>query len=119
MQGCKEVRSHHEDQSSGQARGWLKAADIFTRQTGIKVDFEVKSFTQIAQNGSQFLNSDEAPDVMESNRGNGSAGVLSTLQLLTDLKPYVQKYGWDKKVRGQAAAVGKYDKRGVMDGDTW
>ena len=110
---------YYEEPSSGQARGWLKAADIFTRQTGIKVDFEVKSFTQIAQNGSQFLNSDDAPDVMESNRGNGSAGVLSTLQLLTDLKPYVQKYGWDKKVRGQAAAVGKYDKRGVMDGNTW
>lgn len=105
--------------ASGQDRGWHRAAEIFTKKTGIKVKFEVKSFTQIAQNGSQFLNSDQAPDVMKSNRGNGSAGVLSTQNLLTDLKPYVKKYGWDKKVTGQAAAVGKYDKRGVMDGDTW
>ncbi|WP_297316586.1 ABC transporter substrate-binding protein [Bifidobacterium indicum] len=110
---------YYEEPSSGQAKGWLKAADIFTKKTGVKVDFEVKSFTQIAQNGSQFLNSDEAPDVMESNRGNGSAGVLSSEKLLTDLKPYVEKYGWDRKVKGQAAAVGKYDDRGVMDGDTW
>ena len=51
----------------------------FEKETGVKINFERKSFTQIAQNGSQFLNSDEAPDLMESNRGNGSAGVLSTM----------------------------------------
>ena len=74
---------------------------------------------QIAQNGSQFLNSDEAPDLMESNRGNGSAGVLSTMGLLTDLGDYVDQYGWDKKVTGANAAVAKYDENGIMDGDTW
>ena len=69
------------------------------KETGVKINFERKSFTQIAQNGSQFLNSDEAPDLMESNRGNGSAGVLSTMGLLTDLGDYVKQYGWDKKPR--------------------
>ena len=88
------------------------------KETGVKINFERKSFTQIAQNGSQFLNSDEAPDLMESNRGNGSAGVLSTMGLLTDLGDYVKQYGWDKKVTGANAAVAKYDENGIMDGDT-
>ena len=56
---------------------------------------------------------------MESNRGNGSAGVLSTMGLLTDLGDYVKQYGWDKKVTGANAAVAKYDENGIMDGDTW
>ena len=89
------------------------------KRPGVKINFERKSFTQIAQNGSQFLNSDEAPDLMESNRGNGSAGVLSTMGLLTDLGDYVKQYGWDKKVTGANAAVAKYDENGIMDGDTW
>jgi len=70
---------YYEEPSSGQARGWLKAADIFTRQTGIKVDFEVKSFTQIAQNGSQFLNSDDAPDVMCWRQESGIVGLAERL----------------------------------------
>ena len=37
----------------------------FEKETGVEIKFERKSFTQIAQNGSQFLNSDEAPDLMD------------------------------------------------------
>lgn len=110
---------YYEEDDSGQAQAWHKAAEIFEKKTGVKINFEKKSFTQIAQNGSQFLNSDEAPDLMESNRGNGSAGVLSTMGLLTDLGPYVEQYGWDSKVQGANAAVAKYDENGVMNGDTW
>ena len=110
---------YYEEDNSGQAQAWRRAAEAFEKETGVKINFERKSFTQIAQNGSQFLNSDEAPDLMESNRGNGSAGVLSTMGLLTDLGDYVSQYGWDKKVTGANAAVAKYDENGIMDGDTW
>lgn len=109
----------YENDSVGQTKAWRKAAQIFQKKTGIKISFERKSFTQIAQNSSQFLNSNDAPDLMESNRGNGSAGVLSTMGLLTNLNDYAAKYKWDKKVTGQNAAVGKYNDKGIMDGDTW
>lgn len=39
-------------------------------ETGVKVEFEKKAFEQIRQNASQVLNSDDAPDVMEYNKGN-------------------------------------------------
>lgn len=109
---------YYEEDDAGQTQAWRRAAEAFEKETGVEIKFERKSFTQIAQNGSQFLNSDEAPDLMESNRGNGSAGVLSTMGLLTDLGDYVSQYGWDKKVTGANAAVAKYDENGIMDGDT-
>ncbi|MDF7665814.1 extracellular solute-binding protein [Bifidobacterium sp. ESL0745] len=105
--------------TAAQTAAWKKAADQFTQQTGVKVRFEVKSFTQIAQNSSQFLDSNQAPDIMESNRGNGSAGMLSSMELLSDLKPYVKKYGWDKKITKADASIAKYDAMGIMDGTKW
>lgn len=110
---------YYEEDDAAQTQAWRRAAKLFQNKTGVKIRFERKSFTQIAQNSSQFLNSDQAPDIMESNRGNGSAGMLSTLGLLTDLKPYVERYGWNKKVTGSNAALGKYNDKGIMDGDTW
>ena len=90
---------YYEEDDAGQTQAWKRAAEAFEKETGVEIKFERKSFTQIAQNGSQFLNSDEAPDLMESNRGNGSAGVLSTMGLLTDLGDYVSQYGWSTTTR--------------------
>lgn len=109
----------YADEGSAESKGWNHNIKTFEKKTGKKVKFERKSFEQIAKNGSQFLNSDKAPDVMESNRGNSSAGLLVTQGLLSDLKPYVEKYHWDKIVRGQNQIVGKYTQKGVMGGDTW
>lgn len=53
---------YYEEDDAGQTQAWRRAAKAFEKETGVKINFERKSFTQIAQNGSQFLNSDEAPD---------------------------------------------------------
>ena len=58
--------------------------EIFEKKTGVKVEFEKKSFEQIRQNAAQILNSDEAPDVMEYNKGNATAGLLASQGLLRD-----------------------------------
>ncbi|KFI45156.1 carbohydrate ABC transporter substrate-binding protein, CUT1 family [Bifidobacterium bohemicum] len=110
---------YYENDASAETVAWKQAAKEFTKDTGIKVKFEVKSFTQIAQNASQFLNSDQAPDIMESNRGNGSAGMLSSMGLLSDMGPYVKKYGWDKEITPGDASVAKYNDKGIMNGDKW
>lgn len=46
-------------------------------ETGVKVEFEKKAFEQIRQNASQVLNSDDAPDVTEYNKGNATSGLLA------------------------------------------
>lgn len=72
-------------------------------ETGVKVEFEKKAFEQIRQNASQVLNSDDAPDVTEYNKGNATSGLLASQGLLTNLNDYVSEYGWDKIITGSLA----------------
>lgn len=50
---------YYEEDDAGQTQAWRRAAKAFEKETGVKINFERKSFTQIAQNGSQFLNSEK------------------------------------------------------------
>ena len=59
---------HYEEDNGAQGKAWAKAMEIFEKKTGVKVEFEKKSFEQIRQNAAQILNSDEAPDVMDTTR---------------------------------------------------
>lgn len=110
---------HYEESSGAQGKAWDKAIEIFEKKYGVKVEFEKKSFEQIRQNASQILNSDQAPDVMEYNKGNATAGLLASQGLLTDLGDYVKEYGWDKKISGSLASTGKYDDKGIMGSGNW
>ncbi len=68
----------------------------------------------------QVLNSDDAPDVTEYNKGNAtSAGLLASQGLLTNLNDYVSEYGWDKIITGSLADTGKYDEQGMMGSGDW
>lgn len=109
----------YEESDGAMGKAWAKAITIFEKQTGVKVVFEKKSFEQIRQNASQILNSNDAPDVMEYNKGNATAGLLASQGLLSNLNGYVKKYGWDKKITGSLAATGKYDSKGVMGSGNW
>ena len=110
---------HYEEDNSAQGKAWARAMEIFEEQTGVKVEFEKKSFEQIRQNASQILNSDEAPDVMEYNKGNATAGLLASQGLLSNLNDYVDQYGWDEKITGSLADTGKYNELGVMGSGDW
>lgn len=59
---------HYEEDNGAQGKAWAKAMEIFEKKTGVKVEFEKNSFEQIRQNAAQILNSDEAPDVMNTTR---------------------------------------------------
>ncbi|WP_018142545.1 ABC transporter substrate-binding protein [Alloscardovia criceti] len=110
---------HYEESSGAQGKAWDKAIELFEEKYGVKVEFEKKSFEQIRQNASQILNSDEAPDVMEYNKGNATAGLLASQGLLTNLDDYVKEYNWDSKISGSLAATGKYDDKGIMGSGNW
>jgi raffinose/stachyose/melibiose transport system substrate-binding protein len=65
------------------------------------------------------LNSKDAPDLLEYNKGNATAGLLSKQGLLTDLTGEVTKRGWDKLVTGGLATTARYSPDGVMGSGKW
>jgi raffinose/stachyose/melibiose transport system substrate-binding protein len=130
--GCKDKSSpsgapttvlrlwHYEPPNSAMGIAWKQAIAAFEKtHPGVTVKFEEKGFEQIQQNAGMILNSDEAPDVMEYNKGNATAGLLAKQGLLTDLTAEATRRGWDKKLSPSLQTTARYDARGVMGGDTW
>lgn len=77
---------HYEGPDSAMGVAWKEAIKEFEAQhPGVKVKFEEKGFEQIQKTAPMVLNSNDAPDIMEYNKGNATAGLLSKQGLLTDL----------------------------------
>ncbi|GAA3135750.1 extracellular solute-binding protein [Planomonospora alba] len=111
---------HYESADGAMGKAWAEAIKQFeAAHPGVKVQFEEKAFEQIRQSAGMILNSDEAPDVMEYNKGNATAGLLSKQGLLTDLSEEVAKRGWDKLLSPSLQTTAKYDDRGVMGSGRW
>ncbi|TDV55328.1 ABC transporter substrate-binding protein [Actinophytocola oryzae] len=111
---------HYEGPDSAMGKAWDAAIKEFEKShPGVKVKFEEKGFEQIQKSAQMVLNSDEAPDIMEYNKGNATAGLLSRQGLLTDMSSEVTKHGWDKLLSPSLQTTCKYDERGVMGGDKW
>ncbi|AGL17618.1 ABC transporter substrate-binding protein [Actinoplanes sp. N902-109] len=106
---------HYEGPTSAMGVAWNKAIELFkASHPGVQVKFEEKSFEQIQQNAGMILNSDSAPDIMEYNKGNATAGLLSKQGLLTDLSDEVTSRGWDKKLSPSLQTTARYDDDGIM-----
>ncbi|HEU5158690.1 MAG TPA: extracellular solute-binding protein [Streptosporangiaceae bacterium] len=111
---------HYESPDSAMAIAWNQAIREFqASHPGVTVKFEEKGFEQIQKTAPMVLNSKDAPDIMEYNKGNATAGLLSKQGLLTDLTPQVSKHGWDRVIPANVQTIAKYDARGVMGGDKW
>jgi raffinose/stachyose/melibiose transport system substrate-binding protein len=111
---------HYEGPDSAMGKAWAAAIEEFEdTHPGVRVKFEEKGFEQIQKNAPMVLNSDEAPDLMEYNKGNATAGLLSKQGLLTDMTAEVTERGWDKLLSESLQTTCKYDERGVMGGDKW
>lgn len=106
---------HYEGPTSAMGIAWTKAIEIFKQKhPGVEVKFEEKSFEQIQQNAQMILNSDSAPDILEYNKGNATAGLLSKQGLLTDLSDEATKRGWDSKLSSSLQTTAKYNEDGIM-----
>ncbi|MBA5223489.1 ABC transporter substrate-binding protein [Streptomyces griseoaurantiacus] len=111
---------HYETADSAMGIAWNEAVKEFkAKHPGVKVEFEEKGFEQIQKTAPMVLNSSDAPDVMEYNKGNATAGLLSKQGLLTDLSGEVTKRGWDKKLSAGVATTARYDTNGVMGTGAW
>lgn len=110
---------HYENETSAMAIAWDRAIEIFEEETGVEVEFEERSFEQIRQTASQVINSDEAPDIMEYNKGNATAGLLANQGLLAPLDDAVEEYGWDSLLAESLHTTSRYDEDGVMGSGSW
>ncbi|MGK5555738.1 ABC transporter substrate-binding protein [Actinomadura kijaniata] len=117
----KELRLwHYEAPDSAMGVAWNQAIEEFkSTHPGVKVTFEEKGFEQIQKTAQMVLNSKDAPDVLEYNKGNATTGLLSKQGLLEDLTPEVTKRGWDKLIAPGVQVTAKYDAKGTMGGDKW
>ncbi len=105
----------YEPADSALGIAWQAALDKFKEtHPDVDVQFELKTFDQINQAGTMILNSAEAPDVLEYNKGNGTAGLAASQGLLQALDEQYKARGWDKIVPESALALGKYDENGVF-----
>lgn len=110
---------HFESETSAMGIAWDEAIKIFEEETGATVEFEEKSFEQIRSTASQVLNSNEAPDILEYNKGNATAGLLASQGLLSSLDDAVQEYGWDEKLSPSLQTTARYDEDGIMGSGDW
>lgn len=110
---------HYEGADSAMAKAWNAAIPIFEEKTGAKVKVEEKSFEQIQKTASQVLDTDAAPDLLEFNKGNATAGFLASTGLIADISDAVKEHGWDAKLAPSLQTTAKYTSDGVMGGDTW
>jgi raffinose/stachyose/melibiose transport system substrate-binding protein len=111
---------HYESANGAMGKAWDKAIEVFQAEhPDVKVEFERKAFEQIQQNASMILASDQAPDLMEYNKGNATAGLLSSKGLLTDLSDEVSSRGWDKLLSPSLQTTARYDEKGVMGSGNW
>lgn len=111
---------HYEGPDSAMGVAWAEAIRQFeTSHPDVKVAFEEKGFEQIQKTAPMVLNSGDAPDILEYNKGNATAGLLAKQGLLTDITDEVTKRGWDKLLGPAIQTTARYDERGVMGSGQW
>lgn len=70
---------HYEGDDSAMWQGWSTAIDEFeAAHPGVTVKVEKQTFEQLQKNAKIVLAGDDVPDVMEYNKGNGTAGQLAS-----------------------------------------
>jgi len=113
---------YYEGADSAMGQSWADAQkDFLASHPGVTIDFQLKTFDQIQQTAQMVLNSTDAPDVLEINKGNSTAGLYATQGLLTDLTAEATKRGWDKLLPSSIQTTCRYDpKTGIMgSGPLW
>ena len=102
---------HYEGADSAMGKAWAEAIKVFEEETGATVEFEEKSFEQIQKTASQVLDTDAAPDLMEFNKGNATAGFLASTGLITDISDAVDGVRLGRQARPLAADDGEVQRR--------
>ena len=110
-----------EGADSAQGITWTKALEeLKANHPDVTVNFEQKTFAQLQASGSMILNSAQAPDVLEYNKGNATAGLVASQGLLQPLDDAYTAQGWDKILNEGQLTLSRYDDLGVYgSGSIW
>jgi raffinose/stachyose/melibiose transport system substrate-binding protein len=110
---------HYESPTGAMGIAWDAAIAQFQEMhPDVTVEFEQRGFEEIRQTAPMILNSDEAPDVMEYNKGNATAGFLSQQGLLTDITDVAIERGWDQLLSPGLQTTSRYEN-GIMGSGQW
>jgi len=110
---------HYESPTGAMGTAWDAAIAQFQEMhPEVTVEFEGRGFEEIRQTAPMILNSDEAPDIMEYNKGNATAGFLSQQGLLTDMTDAAIERGWDQILSTGLQTTSRYED-GVMGSGAW
>jgi raffinose/stachyose/melibiose transport system substrate-binding protein len=111
---------HYESDTGAMGIAWAEAMKQFqAKHPDVKVVFETKGFEQIRQTAQMILNSEDAPDILEYNKGNATAGLLSKQGLLTDLSKEAAARKWDTILSPSLQTTCRYSPEGVMGSGNW
>jgi len=103
------------EQGNAIGDSWDFARDQFTAMhPDVTIEFELKTFDQIQQTAQMVLNTEDVPDVMEVNKGNATAGLYSSLGLLTDLSDVAAEKGWTDILSPSILTTSRYNANGIM-----
>jgi raffinose/stachyose/melibiose transport system substrate-binding protein len=109
------LRIWHYEEDNAMGVSWTYAMERFQElHPDVTIDFELKTFDQIQQTAQMILNSRDVPDVMEINKGNATAGLYSSLGLLTDLTEVAEERGWTEIMSPSIQITCRYDESGIM-----
>lgn len=111
---------HYESENGAMGSAWKLAMEKFQEMhPDVTLVYENKGFEQIRQTAQMVLNSEDAPDVMEYNKGNATAGLLSKQGLLADLSSEAKDRGWDTILSPSLQTTCRYSPDGVMGSGNW
>lgn len=104
----------YENDESAMGKAWRAAAETFEEETGASVDYQITAFEDLSDTAGQLFTSSDAPDLSEYNKGNGTAGALSTLGVLQPLDGWYEEYGWGDQLAESLQTTTMYSEDGVM-----
>jgi raffinose/stachyose/melibiose transport system substrate-binding protein len=109
------------ERDNAMSTSWHYALEQFQKKhPDVEVVFELKTFEDTQTTALMVLNSDEAPDVMQINKGNATAGLYAKEGLLENLEAVAKERGWDNVMSPSIQATCRYNEQGLMGtGDLW
>jgi raffinose/stachyose/melibiose transport system substrate-binding protein len=111
----KQFKIWFYERDNAMAASWHAAIEAFkAKHPDVEVVFELKNFEDTQTTARMVLNSDEAPDIIETNKGNGTAGQYVKDGLLTNLEAIAKERGWDKVLSPSIQATCRYSADGFM-----
>ncbi len=91
------------------------AAEVMEEKyPNVTVEIEGKSFEQMQKTAKMVLNSDDTPDVMESNTGSATVGTYYKEGLVYDISDIAHERGWDEIMPKSFQESLTYDENGKM-----